>query len=369
LSPLKSGEKWQQESLDEGSHAAELVSKILSARTQLYSGQKHKGVRKALEDAAEADNRDEAIEHLRNARRKAAGHPDLKNVVRMLDVFFKREGEKYVRMMDSFDERDEQRRPFVEGKDTALKMGIKNPNSSGQGHHADHAKNPFHGRLEKAGLKYSHTTPVGDYGRDTFTLHHTYRLNRNFAVSVWKSAKDGQFRWEGGKSGSGRRRSGLTGADLAKYLRSAVKRHSTKESIDEGKGATNWTARIAKGATKHRKRIGERWYKRIRDLLRDDEHDDALNVLSGAFGMNALPGDVAKLVKDFDRLNEAEELGESMRVSKYFYVVDKGTGKVVSRGFPRVDDADAFFEKDKNFAHKTHQVISGWALSDQAFKN
>ena len=61
-------------------------------------------------------------------------------------------------------------------------------------------------------------------------------------------------------------------------------------------------------------------------------------------------------------------LSEQRRIPKYFYIIDKRTGKVVSRGFPMVDDADAYFDATRAFKHDTHQVINGWALSDLAFR-
>jgi len=261
-----------------------------------------------------------------------------------------------------------------EGKETALKYGIKNPNSSGQGFHADHAKNPYHDMLEKAGLKYSHSTPVGEYRSDKFTLHHAYRLNRNFAVSVQKSAKSGNYLWSGGKSGSGRRRSGKYAADLAKYLKGAVKRHGALGESFATEEAARHLRLIANSRSLHPK---------LKNAMLGAADDLESNLARGRESL-ALVLKIAKgrgsaeqgIVKDIKKIASLVRMpvtegviGESMRVAKHFYVVDKRTGKVVSRGFPQVDDADEFFEKDKNFKHKTHQVISGWALSDRAFKN
>jgi hypothetical protein len=117
-----------------------------------------------------------------------------------------------------------------EGRDTALKMGIKNPNSSGQGEHPDHKKNPHHRSLEGLGFKYSHTTPIGRRGGD-FYLHHTYKMG-DFNVGVHQNERD-EWVWSGSKGGSGRRQTGRGDSSLTKYLK-GVKKRMKKESVEEG---------------------------------------------------------------------------------------------------------------------------------------
>ena len=126
----------------------------------------------------------------------------------------------------------------MESAETAKRAGIQDPNSSGQGTHPDHAKNPYHDTLVKAGFSYSHTTPVfhgGGNKGETPRLHHTYRLNPKFAVSVYQTNPSDAWVWDGGVGGSGRRQHGKGEAELAKYLKGAKRRHgSASESLEEG---------------------------------------------------------------------------------------------------------------------------------------
>jgi hypothetical protein len=102
---------------------------------------------------------------------------------------------------------------------------IQDPNSSGQGTDLDHLDNPFHRTLVKHGLTYSHSTPVHVRGHGS-TPHHTYRLNRKFAVGVHESpTHGGGWTWEGSVSGSGRHYTGFDRSHLDDYLKGAVKRH------------------------------------------------------------------------------------------------------------------------------------------------
>ncbi len=107
--------------------------------------------------------------------------------------------------------------------DRAKELGIRNPNSSGQGDYPGAKKNPYHGVLEKAGLSYSHTTPVSlrDGG---IRLHHSYSYGQGgFAVGVFEDER-GRWVWEGGRVGSGLKTSGTNGASLTKYLKGATSR-------------------------------------------------------------------------------------------------------------------------------------------------
>jgi len=123
------------------------------------------------------------------------------------------------------------------GRDRAKAMGIQSPNSSGQGEHRDAAKNPYHAALTKAGLTYSHSTPVGTPGGE-FRLHHSYQYGEGgFAVGVWQDDR-GRWVWNGGVMGSGRKTQGNNAGGLAKYLKGATSRargrqRATGESVDE----------------------------------------------------------------------------------------------------------------------------------------
>ena len=139
-----------------------------------------------------------------------------------------------------------------EGAETARLMGIVSPNSSGQGSHPEHARQPYHKTLIAAGFTYSHTTPVG-HGRDDFRLHHTYRLNPKFAVSVYQN-KRGGWVWEGGVSGAGSKFGGEGDAKLKKYLSGASKRHRM-ESLDEATGIA-LTPQMSKEGSSVRMTIG-----------------------------------------------------------------------------------------------------------------
>jgi predicted kinase len=192
-------------------------------------------------------------------------------------------------------------------------------------------------------------------------------------VSVYRSQRGDKFLWEGGKSGSGRRRNGKYAAELKKYLKGAVKRHGALGESFATEEAARHLRLIANSRSLHPK-LKNAMLGAADDLESNLAHgrESLALVLKIAKGRGSAERGIVKDIKKIASLVRMPVtegvIGESMRVAKHFYVVDKRTGKVVSRGFPQVDDADEFFEKDKNFKHKTHQVISGWALSDRAFK-
>jgi hypothetical protein len=198
--------------------------------------------------------------------------------------------------------------PVDEGTDTAVRMGIVNPNSSGQGPHPDHAKNPYHKVLEAAGFSYSHTTPVG-HGREDFRLHHTYRLNKNFAVSVYPG-KSGWI-WEGSKSGSGRMQQGKDAAKLKQYLAGAVKRHRM-EDLDESDSVVQ---RIHAVLSKSGKALTA---DQIADLLKmpktgvDSRGHGRMDVRDQLKGMSVPYAPKGKRVKQTGKTYTAESLDEGL---------------------------------------------------------
>jgi len=120
-----------------------------------------------------------------------------------------------------------------ESKASAEKAGIRSPNSSGQGFHPDHKKNPYHLALERMGFPYSHTTPISMDGGKTFSLHHTYKLSgRDFSLGVHQS-RSGGWMWEGGAGGSGRRKVGEGGSSLTKYLKGVKRRLKVEGTLDD----------------------------------------------------------------------------------------------------------------------------------------
>lgn len=103
------------------------------------------------------------------------------------------------------------------GAKTAIACGIVEPNSSGQGHHPDHAANPYHEILTSAGFEYSHSVPVV-YG-DEPCLHHSYRRGAR-GVGVHKAPGEASWRWGAKASAaSGRETRGRTAEALRRYLK------------------------------------------------------------------------------------------------------------------------------------------------------
>ncbi len=100
---------------------------------------------------------------------------------------------------------------------------IEDPNSSGQGHHPNHADHPFHDVLKAHQYSYSHTTPIRarDGGYDS---HHTYRHldMRDNVVGIYRNG------WEAGKLGQRRRTHGKSPEALDRFLRGHVKRATKK---------------------------------------------------------------------------------------------------------------------------------------------
>jgi hypothetical protein len=60
--------------------------------------------------------------------------------------------------------------------------------------------------------------------------------------------------------------------------------------------------RIMAVANKYKGRLGQ-WYGRVVQHCKAQDCDEAINVLVGAFGMNALPADVESLMKDWERFD------------------------------------------------------------------
>jgi hypothetical protein len=114
-------------------------------------------------------------------------------------------------------------RDTAQGK--ALRLGIVNPNTSGQGFHPGHANIP--GIVDVVGLGwiYSHTTNVIHNG-DENVLHHTFTRG-DHRVSFWWNPLKG-WRWGGSWGGSGRETTGST-LDVKRYLR-GVRRRARNEN-------------------------------------------------------------------------------------------------------------------------------------------
>jgi len=130
---------------------------------------------------------------------------------------------------------EDQPQEIVESPKRALKMGIKNPNSSGQGMHPDFQKHPYHKLFGQAGFKYSHTTPVSDmHGK--FTLRHSYKKvsdpKQQAAAMVF--LKTGKWAWHLSEQASGKEASGDNPRDLVKALKNQIRR--AKGGKKEGGG-------------------------------------------------------------------------------------------------------------------------------------
>lgn len=113
--------------------------------------------------------------------------------------------------------------------------GIQNPNTSGQGHHPDHADNPYHDTIVSHGYKYSHSTPV--YGPSVTTklgsppernvyLHHTYKHGTLKDHNVTVAMKGNKaHHWSVSVGGSGRE---TRDDDTNKLLDSFLKGHVSR---------------------------------------------------------------------------------------------------------------------------------------------
>lgn len=131
----------------------------------------------------------------------------------------------------------------------ALARGIREPNTSGQGTHAEAEAVPYRWRLERAGYVYSHTTGIvvdqtGDqlepfvtdagpvlacvHDVRTDELHHTFRRG-DHTVTFWRDTRGagryyrGCWRWSAAWGGSGRAVFGIVDAaqgpaPLLRYL-------------------------------------------------------------------------------------------------------------------------------------------------------
>lgn len=122
---------------------------------------------------------------------------------------------------------------------SANQYGIHNPNSSGQGHHPEHANNPFHEHIKKHGFEYSHSTPVHQHSSNGggHSIHHTFKHPSGRAVSTWKNPethpRPGQHNWSSSKSpGSGRHTSGSSPEALAKHLKGITKKMSSLKALE-----------------------------------------------------------------------------------------------------------------------------------------
>jgi hypothetical protein len=106
--------------------------------------------------------------------------------------------------------------PAVKKVKTFADSGIQNPNSSGQGHHADHDKHPFHETITKAGWKYSHSTPVTVEG--VKGVHHTYKHpSADHSVGVRKR-NNGTWGWDAHHGGSSHEVNSSDAGRLTSYL-------------------------------------------------------------------------------------------------------------------------------------------------------
>lgn len=71
-----------------------------------------------------------------------------------------------------------------------------NVNSSGQGFHPDHDKNPFHADIIGTGLfTYSHSVAIGRGDGETFTVYHCYRTHEDYNKS-WSIGVMNNKGWE-----------------------------------------------------------------------------------------------------------------------------------------------------------------------------
>lgn len=110
--------------------------------------------------------------------------------------------------------------------------GIINPNTCGQGLHAQAEIVLGRHRVEHEGWVYSHTTAVTR--RDgSYELHHTFK-NGDHRWTAWIDTSGagrywaGAWRWYGSWSGSSWHTEGLCGDDAVRYLRGVKYRKNAK---------------------------------------------------------------------------------------------------------------------------------------------
>lgn len=115
----------------------------------------------------------------------------------------------------------------------AMSRGITEPNSCGQGKHAQAEDVPCRLLIEREGWAYSHTTAIV-LADGAYELHHTFR-NGDHALSAWIDKRGeggywvGCWRWSGSWGGSGRCVMGLGGMSAVKYLKGVRQRMAAKD--------------------------------------------------------------------------------------------------------------------------------------------
>lgn len=152
------------------------------------------------------------------------------------------------------------------------------PNSQGQGHCEDHCKHPLHNTITRNNFKYSHTTPIGNLGKENeYYLHHTY-ANGEHKVGIDDKHTN---RWESKtSSASGHRVTGTGLESLNNHLSRKVKKYrlepvqvseavarSTQKSFADSDGKMKQTDAIDKKNDKVDKVKG--FIKTLRDKKKD----------------------------------------------------------------------------------------------------